>query len=150
VRRDYAKTASLVVSLGIGLQNFTEGLAIGGSLREGLSSFLLPLVVGLTMQNVTEGFPIVSPFLGREVDRSYLLAMYALGGTPTLLGSLLSYSLGSDLLVVAFNALAMGGILFVALEMYKGLAKGSNKGTRDLAELGIATGIAITFVVNLL
>ncbi|QKR00656.1 hypothetical protein GWK48_09905 [Metallosphaera tengchongensis] len=148
----YAETVSLIISLGIGLQNFTEGLAIGGSLRLGLSTVLIPLVVGLTLQNVTEGFPIASPFLktGVEKERTYLLYMYLLGGSPTLLGSLLSYVLASTPLVVVFNALAMGGILFVALEMYKGMVKHSDQSLRNVAEVGIAIGIVITFLVNLL
>ncbi len=57
----YAESISFIISLGIGLQNFTEGLAIGGSLKIGLSTVVLPLVVGLTLQDVTEGFPMFHP-----------------------------------------------------------------------------------------
>ncbi|ABP95143.1 MULTISPECIES: ZIP family metal transporter [Metallosphaera] len=147
----YARTLSLVISLGIGLQNFTEGLAIGGSLRIGLSSVVIPLVTGLTLQNVTEGFPILSPFLrSGKVNYSYLFAMYILGGTPTLVGSMLSYFVASIPLVIVFNSLALGGILFVSLEMYKGIVRHGNVSGKNLAELGLALGIILAFLVNLL
>ncbi|BCS93215.1 hypothetical protein [Metallosphaera javensis (ex Sakai et al. 2022)] len=147
----YARTLSLVISLGIGLQNFTEGLAIGGSLRIGLSSLVIPLVAGLTLQNVTEGFPIVSPFLrGGKVNYSYLLLMYLLGGTPTLIGSILSYLVASTAIVIVFNSLALGGILFVSLEMYKGIVRYGAPSVKNVAELGIALGLIISFLVNLL
>ncbi|AWR98490.1 hypothetical protein [Metallosphaera hakonensis] len=148
--RNYAQVLSLVVSLGIGLQNFTEGLAIGGSLRIGLVSVVVPLVAGLTLQNVTEGFPILSPFLRTgKVNYSFLFMMYLLGGTPTLLGSILSYYVASIPLVVVFNSLALGGILFVSLEMYKSLVKNGRE-FRNVGEIGIVLGLVIAFLVNLL
>ncbi len=76
--------------------------------------------------------------------------MYLLGGSPTLLGSILSYFLASASLVIVFNSLAMGGILFVALEMYKGVVKHSDQSLRNITEVGIALGIFVTFLVNLL
>lgn len=149
---NYAEAISFIVTMGIGLQNLTEGLAIGGSLRLGLSTVVLPLVIGLSLQNATEGFPIVSPFLrqGNPKGGRFLFYMYLLAGTPVVVGSLFSFYTASQALVILFNSIAMGGILFVALEIYKGMIRQHTNSHRNLSEIGIAVGLALTFAVNLL
>src|SRR5580693_5285037 len=57
---------SLIIALGIGFQNLTEGLVFGAlAVTIGLSGTALVVLVGFILQNITEGFPIASPFLGR-------------------------------------------------------------------------------------
>ena len=53
-----------MIAAGIGLHNFSEGLAIGQSAASGEISLALVLVIGFGLHNATEGFGIVGPFSG--------------------------------------------------------------------------------------
>ncbi|MFL5766498.1 MAG: zinc permease, partial [Actinomycetota bacterium] len=56
------------IAIGIGLHNFSEGLAIGQSAHSGEVALALLLVIGFAAHNATEGFGIVGP-LAAEDDR---------------------------------------------------------------------------------
>lgn len=140
-----------VMAWGIGMQNLTEGLALGSSIRLGLSSLILPILVGFTIQNITEGFPIVAPFLraGQKIPMGSLAAALFIGGFPTMLGSLLSFYVSSVAFVVVFNSVAVGSILFVTLQMYRVAAR-SPDGMANYSSFGIVSGLLLAFMVNLL
>jgi ZIP family zinc transporter len=53
---------AVMIATGIGLHNFSEGLAIGQSASIGEVSLALTLVVGFALHNATEGFGIVARF----------------------------------------------------------------------------------------
>jgi zinc transporter ZupT len=52
---------AMMISIGIGLHNFGEGLAIGASVVLGEIALGTFLIVGFMLHNTTEGFAIVSP-----------------------------------------------------------------------------------------
>ncbi len=84
-----ARRLSLLIAVGIGLHNFGEGLAIGGSAATGAIGLATILVIGFALHNGTEGFGIVAP-LAAEGDRpswGFLLLMGLIGGGPTTLGT---------------------------------------------------------------
>src|SRR6202521_5126918 len=56
-----ARRLALLIAVGIGLHNFGEGLAIGGSAASGEISLATVLVIGFALHNATEGFGIVAP-----------------------------------------------------------------------------------------
>ena len=83
-----ARRLSLLIAVGIGLHNFGEGLAIGGSAATGEIGLATVLVIGFALHNGTEGFGIVAP-LAAEGDRpswGFLLLMGLIGGGPTIAG----------------------------------------------------------------
>ncbi len=143
---------SLLIALGIGLQNLTEGLvfgSLGASL--GLTGVTLVVLIGFTFQNVTEGFPIASPFLARsDWKLGVLLAVFMVGGLPTILGGAVGYFYSSTVFDVIFDGLAIGSILYVILPMFKALFKETNLIVQRLSYAGIFIGFAIGFLVNLL
>src|SRR5271157_5473271 len=49
---------ALGTAIGLGLHNFSEGLAIGQSAATGATSLALILVIGFALHNTTEGFGI--------------------------------------------------------------------------------------------
>ena len=57
----------------MGLQNLTEGLVFGAAYAVGLTGLFLLILIGFILQNFTEGFPIVSPFIGRERPKTELI-----------------------------------------------------------------------------
>ena len=79
---------SMMISIGIGLHNFGEGLAIGAAVLLGevaLSSFL---ILGFTLHNTTEGLAIVAPMAkSRRIPVAKLIIMGLIAGGPTILGA---------------------------------------------------------------
>jgi zinc transporter, ZIP family len=58
-----------MISIGIGLHNFGEGLAIGASVVLGEIALSTFLIVGFMIHNTTEGFAIVAPLAKTRTRR---------------------------------------------------------------------------------
>lgn len=149
------RSTALIIALGIGLQNLTEGLVFGATWSAGAIGLLAVVFVGFFLQNVTEGFPIVSPFLGTNTKRSFglLAGLFLMGGLPTLMGGAIGYFWSNDLFLVIFEALAIGAIAYVILPMFRVAFR--PLATRELSVarnqivyLGVMLGFVIGFIVN--
>lgn len=142
---------SLLIALGIGFQNLTEGLVFGslGSLI-GVTGITLVVLLGFTLQNATEGFPIASPFIAKADQKSLTLVVPLLlvGGLPTILGAVIGYYYNSIAFDTFFDGLAIGGILYVILPIFKTLFRETS--TNRTIYLGIFLGFILGFAVNLL
>src|SRR5712692_11630298 len=62
-----ARWLAVFIATGIGLHNFSEGLAIGQSASQDQLSLAYVLVIGFALHNATEGFGICAPLSG-ETD----------------------------------------------------------------------------------
>ncbi|HEX9775201.1 MAG TPA: ZIP family metal transporter [Actinomycetota bacterium] len=115
-----ALNLGMTIAAGIGLHNFAEGLAIGQSAAAGEVSLALLLVIGFALHNATEGFGIVGPLAaaGERAPWRWLALAGLVGGGPTFLGTLVGRAFTSELIFVAFLALAAGGILYVIGEIF--------------------------------
>jgi zinc transporter, ZIP family len=118
VRSDTLAVA-MTIAMGIGLHNFSEGLAIGQSAGSGAISLALLLIIGFGLHNATEGFGIVGPLVARDVQPSWtwLGSAGLVAGGPTFLGTVVGTAVSSPVLFVACLALAAGAILHVVGEM---------------------------------
>ena len=58
-----ARRVSMMIAMGIGLHNFSEGLAIGQAYSWGNTQLAWLLVIGFALHNATEGFGIVGPLV---------------------------------------------------------------------------------------
>jgi ZIP family zinc transporter len=114
-----AATLAALIATGIGLHNFSEGLAIGQSAASGETSLAVVLVVGFALHNATEGFGIVAPLAGQTPPPTlrFLALLGLIGGGPTLVGTLVGQAWTSDALSILFLALAAGSILYVLIEL---------------------------------
>src|SRR5438067_11578284 len=114
-----ARWLALFIATGIGLHNFSEGLAIGQSAARDEISLALVLIIGFGLHNATEGFGIVAPLAtdSQLPSWSFLALLGLIGGGPTFLGTLLGQAWTSTAVSVAFLALAAGSILFVVIEL---------------------------------
>ncbi len=144
-----------MIALGIGLQNLTEGLVFGVNWTIGALGVLAVVFVGFFLQNVTEGFPIASPFLGTKAKRGLpmMSGLFLIGGLPTLVGGAIGYYWSSDLFLVIFDALAIGAITYVILPMLRVAfrpleSKEASIRRNRLVYLGVMVGFALGFVVN--
>jgi len=110
---------SLFIATGIGLHNFSEGLAIGQSAARDELALAVALIVGFGLHNATEGFGIVAPLAAEEQQPSwsFLGLMGLIAGVPTFVGTLIGQAWTSEALSILFLALAAGSILYVVIEL---------------------------------
>jgi ZIP family zinc transporter len=109
---------AMLIATGLGLHNFSEGLAIGASAQKGEIALAFTLVVGFGLHNFTEAFGIVGPLAGQRASWGFLLGAGLLAGGPNLLGTAIGYGFASDPLSVLFLALAGGALVFVIGELF--------------------------------
>jgi ZIP family zinc transporter len=143
-----ARRLSLLIAVGIGLHNFGEGLAIGGSAAAGDIGLATILVIGFALHNGTEGFGIVAP-LAAEGDRpswGFLLLMGLIGGGPTFVGTAVGSQFTSDAMSVIFLTLAAGSILYVVIQL---LGVAFKNGKKDLIYWGVLLGLSAGFVTDM-
>jgi zinc transporter, ZIP family len=133
---------ALLIATGLGLHNFSEGLAIGQAAATGAIGFAVILVVGFGLHNITEGFAIAAPLaVGGEIPSWPFLGLAGLiGGGPTFLGTLLGYRVNSPQAFVLFLALAAGAVLYIIGEMFA-------VGRRFQQPVWSAWGIVVGFLV---
>jgi ZIP family zinc transporter len=138
---------ALMIAMGIGLHNFSEGLAIGQSYVSGAISLALLLVIGFGLHNATEGFGIAAPLTGHQVRVRELAGYGLVGGGPTFLGTLVGSLTSSPLLDTIFLSMAMGAIVYVISELFH---VGRRFGSPLATVLGIAFGFFLAFGTDLI
>jgi ZIP family zinc transporter len=139
---------SLMIAMGIGAHNFSEGLAIGESAVSGAISLATILVIGFGLHNMTEGFGIGAPLVAGALRPSwgFLALLGLIGGGPTFLGTVVGYGFHSEYVFVAFLSLAAGSILYVIGEL---LYAGRRFDARELAGWGLFLGFLAGYATDL-
>jgi zinc transporter, ZIP family len=141
---------ALFIATGIGLHNFSEGLAIGQSAAVGAIQLAVVLIVGFGLHNMTEGFGIAGPLTGQRVTWKFIVLLGLIGGGPTFLGTIVGTIFHSVQIFILFLALAAGAIIYVVAELL-GVAKRYRSpkivmwGLLIGFLLGYATDLIVTF-----
>jgi len=138
-----------MIAVGIGLHNFSEGLAIGQSYASGAVALAVVLIVGFGAHNATEGFGIAGPLTGitEKTQISFLVKMGIIGGSPTFIGTLVGSIWVSQLTYIMFLSLAGGALIYVTLLMYNTARRESRN---DLLMVGLFIGILAGFLTDLI
>jgi len=145
-----ARWLALFIATGIGLHNFSEGLAIGQAGAKGTLSLAYVLVIGFGLHNATEGFGIVAPLAGDSERPSwrFLGLMGVIGGGPTFLGTVVGQAWTSTAISVLFLTLAAGSILYVVMELLNVCRLFTSKTVTAWGLLlGLTLGFATDFVL---
>ena len=141
---------SLLIATGIGLHNFSEGLAIGQAAALNELSLAYVLVIGFGLHNATEGFGIVAPLSGHAEKPSwrFLALLGVIGGAPTFFGTVVGQAWTSTAVSVLFLTLAAGSILYVVMELLNVCRLFSSKTVTAWGLiLGLTLGFATDFVL---
>jgi ZIP family zinc transporter len=142
---------ALLIAVGIGLHNFSEGLAIGQSAKAGEIAMAMLLVIGFALHNATEGFGITAPFAAAAVRPSWatLGLLGLIGGGPTFVGTIVGQTFVNDGVSVLFLGLAAGSILFVVIELIGVALKMKAKEVLYWGLIiGLFAGFATDFVIT--
>jgi len=137
-----ALNLGMTIAVGIGLHNFSEGLAIGQAAGGGEIQLAVLLVVGFALHNATEGFGIVGPLAAGGVRASwgYLVVAGLIAGGPTFVGTIVGTAVSSPYVFVGFLTMAAGAIIYVVAEL---LFTGRKLGAWDLTVWGLLAGFLI-------
>ena len=133
---------ALMIAIGIGLHNFSEGLAIGQSAGRGEIGFAALLIIGFGLHNATEGFGIVGPLVGENRPSWGFIGLAGLiGGGPTFLGTMVGYYFLSDAMFVLFLSLAAGALVYIIGELF-------NLNRRPETKFPAGWGLFIGFLIG--
>jgi zinc transporter, ZIP family len=140
-------TLALLIAIGIGLHNFSEGLAIGQSAAIGAIQLAVVLIIGFGLHNMTEGFGIAGPLTGQRVSWKFIALLGLIGGGPTFLGTIIGTIFHSTEVFILFLALAAGAIIYVVAELL-GVAKRFK--SPQLVMWGLLIGFLLGYATDLI
>jgi ZIP family zinc transporter len=140
---------ALLVSIGIGLHNLSEGLGIGAAYAIGAVAFGTFLVVGFTIQNVTEGLAIVAPLARGKPSIARLVGLGLIAGAPAILGAWLgSIAFNASLAALLFGV-AAGAVVQVTEVIWPAMRDSAGRAINFLSVGGITLGFGILYVTSL-
>jgi ZIP family zinc transporter len=140
---------SIMIAIGIGVHNFSEGLAIGQSYVSGAIALAVLLIIGFGIHNATEGFGIAGPLTGlaKRPTVRFLILVGLIGGGPTFVGTLLGSLWSSNIASILFLSVAGGALIYVSMLMYNSARKQT---TNSVLMVGIFVGLFAGFITDLM
>ena len=142
-----SRELALLIATGIGLHNFSEGLAIGQSAAVGALQLAIVLIIGFGLHNMTEGFGIAGPLTGQSVSWRFIALLGLIGGGPTFVGTVVGSLFDSPQVFILFLALAAGAIIYVVAELF-GVAKRFK--APEIVMWGVLLGFLLGYLTDLI
>jgi ZIP family zinc transporter len=134
-----------MIAGGIGLHNFSEGLAIGQSAAAGAVQLAVLLIIGFGLHNMTEGFGISAPLAG-SASWGFVALAGLIGGGPTFLGTVIGVSIQATFVFILFLALAAGSIIYVLSQLLPIVRRAQ---AMELAMTGLVVGFVVAYGTDL-
>ena len=142
---------ALMISIGIGLHNFGEGLAIGAAVGIGSVAFSTFLIVGFALHNTTEGLAIAAPMSRGKLMIGKLMAMGLIAGSPAIFCAWIGGFVYSPFTSVIFLGIGAGAIFQVIVVIIKWVQEESDKNLSSFALVsGFATGMLVMYLTSIL
>jgi zinc transporter ZupT len=141
---------ALMVSIGIGLHNLGEGLAIGAAIGLGEIALSTFLIVGFTIHNTTEGLAIAAPIARQKPMIAKLAAMGIIAGAPAIFGAWIGGFQYSPISAIIFLSVGAGAIFQVIVAILKWIRSDEQGLMSAPTAAGIAVGMIIMYVTSIL
>ena len=141
---------ALMIAIGIILDNYGEGLAIGAAIVLGEAALGAFLIVGFAIHNTTEGFAIAAPMARTKLMIGRLAAMGMIAGVPAIFGAWVGGFVYSPFAAVIFLAIGAGAIFQVIVLIMKWIQNEEGKLSNSSVLAGIAVGMMIMYVTSIL
>ncbi len=146
---------ALLVSIGIGLHNLGEGLAIGSAYTTGALALGAFLVVGFAIHNTTEGLAIVTPLRdgagdGSGVRLPHLAGFGLIAGAPAILGAWIGAAAFNPSVAALLFGVGVGAIVRVIVQIAPAMRDEDGRVLHPLSVTGLIAGMAILYLTGLL
>ena len=142
---------ALMISIGIGMHNFGEGLAIGAAVGLGSIAFSTFLIVGFALHNTTEGIAIAAPMSRGKLMIGKLAAMGLIAGSPAIFGAWVGGFVYTPFASVIFLAIGAGAIFQVIVVIMKWIRDEGDKNFSSAAVVsGFAAGMLVMYLTSIL
>jgi ZIP family zinc transporter len=138
-------TLGYMIATGIGMHNFSEGLAIGQSASTGAVQLAVLLIIGFGLHNMTEGFGIGAP-LGGGASWRFIGLAGLIGGGPTFFGTLIGVTFHATAIFILFLALAAGSIIYVLAQLMPIIRRAQ---MQQLVMAGLLVGFVVAYSTDM-
>jgi zinc transporter ZupT len=141
---------ALMVSIGIGLHNLGEGLAIGAAIGLGEVALSTFLIIGFTIHNTTEGLAIAAPMARQKPMVAKLAAMGFIAGAPAILGAWIGGFQYSPIAAIIFLSIGAGAIFQVTVSIMSWMRQDEKGFISAPIAAGIAVGMIVMYLTSIL
>ncbi|WP_020591543.1 ZIP family metal transporter [Kiloniella laminariae] len=135
------------LSLGIGLHNLGEGLAVGAAFAVGETALGTFLLVGFVLHNITEGIGIVAPLVNKRPALWVFAALAFVAGFPAVIGVWIGAFAFAPQWAALFLGIGAGAIAQVILEVSAYLIRRSKETGGSWLSLSTFAGFIAGLVV---
>ncbi len=141
---------ALMVSIGIGLHNLGEGLAIGSAYAIGALALGTFLIIGFAIQNTTEGLAIVAPLNKERPGLGRLATLGVIAGAPAILGAVLGAAAFNAEVAALLIGVGVGAIVQVIQQLIPAMRDSTGRILYPASIVGILAGGAALYITGLL
>ncbi len=141
---------ALMVSIGIGLHNLGEGLAIGAAIGLGEVALSTFLIIGFTIHNTTEGLAIAAPMARQKPMIAKLAAMGMIAGAPAIFGAWIGGFEYSPIAAIIFLSIGAGAIFQVVVSIMSWIRQDEKGFISAPTAAGIAVGMIVMYLTSIL
>lgn len=143
--KNRARQLAMMIAIGLGLHNLSEGLAIGQGYTAGAVRLAWLLAIGFALHNATEGFGIAAPLSGHQASWKFLSLTGVVAGGPTFLGAVIGGWWVNKPTEVFCLSLASGTILYIIGEL---LHVGRQLKEEAVVEVGLLVGFFVAMITE--
>jgi zinc transporter ZupT len=141
---------AFMVSVGIGLHNLGEGLAIGAAIGLGEVALSTFLIIGFTIHNTTEGLAIAAPMARQKPMIGKLAAMGFIAGAPAIAGAWIGGFEYSPIAAIMFLSVGAGAIFQVVVSILGWIRQDQKGFVSAPTAAGITVGMIVMYVTSIL
>ena len=140
---------SLMVSIGIGLHNLGEGLAVGAAIALGQVALSTFLIIGFAIHNTTEGLAIAAPLTRTKSVIGKMIAFGLIAGIPAVFGTWIGGFSFSPFFTIIFLSIGAGAIFQVIWSIFQFIKQESGSFSNVSIIFGIASGLVVMYLTSI-